>query len=220
MGKYYGSKLSNSHYLLKSLMFCICQSDGNAFFKAPPYSLYTAKIYNHMIVGQFSQNYLNFSFLDVNTGQQVSEIFFLQLLIEQRSCAFPQVREMLEENGICCYGHCELFIHYKDCNLKIWRMNAALDMKFVRSLHLPANIPNGLLEWGNLDMDDEYIAILIHAAHSREGGIEGVGRWCTVYLVSTKTLEIERSLCFARKFVYKLRYERGFLILLSSDSIR
>ena len=127
---------------------------------------------------------------------------------------------MLEENGICCYGHCELFIHYKDCNLKIWRMNTALDMKFVRSLHVPANIPYELLKWKNVEMDDEYIAVLIHAAHRREERRPEGGLWHTVYLVSTRTLQIERSLCVARKFEYIPQYERGFLILRSNDSIR
>jgi len=117
--------------------------------------------------------------------------------------------------GVCCYGHCGLFVIHRDCNLKIWRMNTALDMQFVRSLHFPA-IPNELLEWYNLEMDDEYIAVSIHAEHERAED----GQRTTVYLVSTKTLQIERSLCVARKFEYIPQYERGFLILRSSDSIR
>jgi len=121
--------------------------------------------------------------------------------------------------GVCCYGHCGLFVIHRDCNLKIWRMNTALDMQFVRSLHFPA-IPNELLEWYSLEMDDEYIVVSLHAVHQREEIIPEGGRWCTVYFVSTKTLQIERSLCIARKFECIPRYERGFLILRSSDSIR
>ena len=122
--------------------------------------------------------------------------------------------------GVCCYGHCGLFVIHFDCNLKIWRMNTALDMQFVRSLHFPANIPNELIQWENVEMDDEYIAVSIHAVHQRDERRPEGGRWCTVYFVSTKTLQIERSLCTARKFKCIPRYERGFLILRSSDSIR
>ena len=122
--------------------------------------------------------------------------------------------------GAFCYGHCGLFVNHRNCNLKIWRMNTALDMQFVRSLHFPANIPYELLEWENLEMDDEYIVASIHAVHQREERTPEGGRWCTLYFVSTKTLQIERSLCTARKFYYIPQYERGFLILRSSESIR
>ena len=129
---------------------------------------------------------------------------------------------MLEENGICCYGHCELFIHYKDCNLKIWRMNTALDMKFVRSLHFPTIIPNNFLYLEICEIDDEYIAVFILAiaAPNSRGRREETERWCTVYFVSTETLQLERSLSVNCKFNPRPRYERAVLVIPLTDSIR
>ena len=192
-------------------MFCTCQSDGNAFFKSP--RTYGGNIHNHMILARFPNA---FTFLDVNTGKKVSKIFNWQLLIDKRSCALPQVKEMSEEDGICCYGHYGLFLVHLDCKLKIWRMNTALDMTFVRSLHFPTKIPNNFQKWETIEMDDEYIAVLIKAEHERAED----GQRTTVYLVSTKTLQIERSLSIASKFFSSPRYERGFLVIPLIDSIR
>ena len=74
-------------------------------------------------------------------------------------------------------------------------MNSALDMKFFRKLHFLENIPIKSLKWEVLEMDDEYIAVSVHVEHERAED----GQRTTVYLVSTITLEIERSLSNARK---------------------
>ena len=126
------------------------------------------------------------------------------------------MNEILGECAICCFGNCGLIVLYKNCNLKIWQINNALDMKFVRSLYIPANTSNNLLEWGNLQMDDEYIAVSINSELSRAED----KRWCTIHFVSTKTLQIERSLSFSRKFHSFPRYERGFLVVPLTDSYR
>jgi hypothetical protein len=123
------------------------------------------------------------------------------------------VNEILGENGIFCLGNCGLFLLYMNCNLKIWRMNTADDLEFVRSLHFPESIQERRA-WGILEMDDEYIAVLIQI----ERGETRDTRWFTVYFISTKTFQIERSLSIVCKSIPQ--YERGFLVTRLSDSFR
>ncbi len=106
------------------------------------------------------------------------------------------------------------------CELKIWRMNTALDMEFVRSLHIPANTKNQLLAWETIEMDGEYIAVLMHEAQLREERRTKNERWCTIYFVSTETLQITRSLSIVRNFRPWPQYERGFLVIPLTDSVR
>jgi hypothetical protein len=130
------------------------------------------------------------------------------------------VNEILGEYGVCCFGKNGLFLLYLDGELKFWKMNTAHDLKFVRSLHFPAStptsLPNRLLPWEMLEMDDEYIAVMMQAEHETAED----GSWFTVYFISTKTFQIERSLSTVRKYNSTPRYERGFLVVPSSDSIR
>jgi hypothetical protein len=130
------------------------------------------------------------------------------------------VTEISGENGICCFGNCGLFLVSVYCELKIWRMNTALDMEFVRSLHIPAHTKNQLLAWETIEMDGEYIAVLMHEAQLREERRTKNERWCTIYFVSTETLQITRSLSIVRNFRPWPQYERGFLVIPLTDSVR
>jgi hypothetical protein len=95
-------------------------------------------------------------------------------------------------------------------------MNTAHDLKFVGSLNFPESIPNRSIPWGILEMDDEYIAVSIQVEHEAAED----RRWFTVYFISTKTFQIERSLSIVCKHYFTPRYERGFLVTRLSDSFR
>jgi hypothetical protein len=93
-------------------------------------------------------------------------------------------------------------------------------MELAQSLHFPTNLPNQFREYETTEVDDEYIAVLIHEHQPREERRSEIERRCTIYFVSTETLQLERSLSFSRIFHSFPRYERGFLVIPLSDRIR
>ena len=93
-------------------------------------------------------------------------------------------------------------------------MNSAFDRTFICHLRFPSYKRDGFAETGYAKMDDEYVVVFIITGHGRPEG------WCTVYFVSTKTFEVERSLSIARKYDHNPRYQRGFLVLQSRDYVR
>jgi len=56
------------------------KEDGASFFQISSKSLYSKMIYNNMVIVSSQDSHKLF---DVNTGKQVGEIFYFQLLIEQ-----------------------------------------------------------------------------------------------------------------------------------------
>ena len=95
-------------------------------------------------------------------------------------------------------------------------MNSAFDMTFLRYLKFPSYREDGFVESGYAEMDDEYVVVFIWSGH---GSCISVG-WWTVYFVSTKTFQVERSLSITRKYGFQPRYERGFLVIQSRDYVR
>ena len=126
------------------------------------------------------------------------------------------MHEILGTYGNCCFGNCDLFAIYYDRDLKIWRMNSAFDMTFIRLFRFPSYIKDGFQEYGTVVMDDEYIVVFIWTGR-RLYASEG---WWTVYFVSTKTFGLRRSRSIACKYGFDPRYERGFLILQSREHVR
>jgi len=168
--------------------------DGDSFFQTPSStSSFVAKIHNNMVIALCQDS---IKFLDVNTGQQI--------------------REIPERIAHCCFGNLELFLLYSKRKLRIWRMNSALDMTFIRHMRFPSYRRDGFTEMSYPQLDDEYIAVFIR---TESGTCESEG-WWTVYFVSTKTFQVERSLSVALKYGYEPRYERGFLVLQSRYFVR
>jgi hypothetical protein len=95
-------------------------------------------------------------------------------------------------------------------------MNSALDTTFIRHMRFPSYRRDGFTEMSYPQLDDEYIAVFIR---TESGTCESEG-WWTVYFVSTKTFQVERSLSVALKYGYEPRYERGFLVLQSRYFVR
>jgi hypothetical protein len=118
--------------------------------------------------------------------------------------------------GSYCFGNCDLFLLYYNRELKIWRMNSALDMTFIRYLRFPSYRRDDFKEIGYACLDDEYAAVFIRTGRGRS--LSEV--WWTVYFVSTKTFHVRRSLSIARKYGLEPRYERGFLVLQSRYGVR
>ena len=118
----------------------VWQGDGDSFFQTPPKSTYTVKIHNNMVIAKFKDS---LKFLDVNTGQQVGQIFCVQWLIELKNCDLPQVHEISSMSGQCCYGKREGFILplvfaiYSDRKLETWWMNSAFNMTVSHPLRFP-----------------------------------------------------------------------------------
>jgi hypothetical protein len=94
-------------------------------------------------------------------------------------------------------------------------MNSAFDMTFIDYLKFPSYRGDGFVESGYAVMDDEHVVVFIWTGH---GSCVSDG-WWTVYFVSTKTFQVERSLSIARKYGFE-RYERGFLVFQSRDYVR
>jgi hypothetical protein len=115
--------------------------------------------------------------------------------------------------GDYCFGNCELFVFYFERDLKIWRMNSAFDRTFIGHFRFPSYNRDDYIEVEYAQMDDEYIAVFMKTELGSKG-------WWTVYFVSTKTFEVERSLSIARKYGRRPQYERGFLVLRSTSDVR
>ncbi len=54
------------------------KDDGASFFQIPCKSVYSKMIYNNMVIAGTQDS---LKLLDINTGKQVGEIFYFQLLI-------------------------------------------------------------------------------------------------------------------------------------------
>jgi hypothetical protein len=105
-----------------------------------------------------------------------------------------------------CFGYCGLLatvsVEFSLCLLTIWRMNSSVPRTLLRQLTVDASD----YTVQSLSMDEHFIVLILKKRNVK-----------LIYFVATQTFDICNCMSVVR---HKVRYERGFLMLMKPDHIR